>query len=107
MPKAPAGDQPIGMDPESVAATAKHITSAADEVQTLHTTTKAALDGGGPGYVGNSAQELNQLSQRWAAAGRRHTERLDKLGSGVRDAGVAMNETEERNAREIADVPRD
>jgi WXG100 family type VII secretion target len=94
------------MDPESVAATAKHITSAADEVQTLHTTTSAALDSGGPGYVGNSAQELNQLSQRWAAAGQRHTEHLDKLGRGVRDAGVALSGTEERNAREIADVPK-
>ena len=107
MPKAPGGDQNIGLDPEAVAATAKHIASAADEVQTLHTTTSAALDGGGPGYVGNSAEELNQLSQRWAAAGRRHTERLDKLGSGIRDAGVALNDTEERNAREIVDVPRD
>lgn len=90
-----------------MAATAKHITSAADEVRTLHTTTSAALDSGGPGYVGNSAQELNQLSQRWAAAGQRHTERLDTLGRGVRDAGVVLNDIDEEGARQIADVPKD
>ena len=107
MPKAPGGDQNIGLDPEAVAATAKHIASAADEVQTLHTTTKAALDDSGSGYVGNSAQALSELSNRWAATGQRHTERIDTLGSGIRDAGVALNDTEDENARRIGDVPRD
>ena len=68
-----AGDRKIGMDEEHVAVTSRKITTSAEDVNVLHTTTKAALDDSGSGHVGSSAQALSELSGRWAATGQRHT----------------------------------
>ncbi len=95
----------IGMDEEQVAITSRKIATSAEEVDILHTSTKAALDDSGSGHVGSSAQALSELSGRWAAAGRRHTERIDTFGRNVGDAGVRMADVNEENARRLRDVP--
>ena len=100
-----AGDRKIGMDEEHVAVTSRKITTSAEDVNVLHTTTKAALDDSGSGHVGSSAQALSELSNRWAATGQRHTERIDTFGRKVGDAGVRMTNTNEENARRLREVP--
>ena len=102
---AAAGDRRIGMDEEQVAITSRKITTSAEDVNILHTTTKAALDDSGSGHVGTSAQALTELSSRWAATGQRHTERIDTFGRNVGDAGIRMTNTNEENARRLRDVP--
>ena len=98
-----AGDRKIGMDEEHVAVTSRKITTSAEDVNVLHTTTKAALDDSGSGHVGSSAQALSELSSRWAATGRRHTDRIDTFGRNVGDAGV----TDDQHQRgERAAAPR-
>ena len=93
------------MDEEHVAVTSRKITTSAEDVNILHTTTRGALDDSGSGHVGTSAQALNELSSRWAATGQRHTERIDTFGRNVGDAGVSMTNTNDENARKIRDVP--
>jgi hypothetical protein len=100
-----AGDRTIGMDEEHVAVTSRKITTSAEDVDILHTSTKAALDDSGSGHVGESAQALSELSGRWAATGQRHTERIDAFGRTIGDAGVTMTNTNEENARRIREVP--
>ena len=92
-----AGDRTIGMDEEHVAVTSRKITTSAEDVNVLHTTTKAALDDSGSDHVGSSAQALSELSGRWAATGQRHTDRIDTFGRNVGDAG-ATNEEHRREA---------
>ena len=107
MGTAPHGDPTIGLDEEAVANTSRKITRSAEDVHTLHTTTRAMLDDSGSGHVGRSAQELSELSQRWAQTGRRHTERIDTLGRRIGDAGISLSDTDEQGARRIEDVPND
>jgi hypothetical protein len=102
-----AGDRKIGMDEEHVAITSRKITTSAEDVNILHTTTRAALDDSGSGHVGSSAQAVNELSSRWAATGQRHTERIDTFGRNVGDAGVRMTNINEENSRRLRDVPGD
>jgi hypothetical protein len=104
---ASAGDREIGMDEEQVAITSRKITASAEDVNILHTTTRAALDDSGSGHVGSSARALNELSSRWVATGRRHTERIDTFGRNVGAAGVRLTNINEENARRLRDVPRD
>lgn len=95
------------MDEEHVAITSRKITTSAEDVNILHTTTRAALDDSGSGHVGSSAQAVNELSSRWAATGQRHTERIDTFGRNVGDAGVRMTAINEENSRRLRDVPND
>jgi uncharacterized protein YukE len=95
----------IGMDSEAVAITSRKITSAAEDVHSLHTSTRAMLDDSGSGHVGTSAQALSELSQRWADTGRRHTKRIDHLGHGIGNAGTTLSETNDDGARQISEIP--
>lgn len=95
------------MDSDQVAVTSRKITTAAEEVNILHTTTRAALDDSGAGHVGSSAQALGELSSQWAATGQRHTERIDTFGRKVGTAGVTLTNTDEENAERLRDVPND
>jgi uncharacterized protein YukE len=104
MGNAPGGGQNIGMDSEAVAITSRKITTAAEDVHTLHTTTRAMLDDSGSGHVGNSAQALGELSNRWAATGQRHTQHIDTLGRGVGNAGITLTNTNEDGAKQIAEI---
>ena len=83
----------------------RKITTSAEDVHTLHTTTRAMLDDSGSGHVGSSAQAVSELSNRWAATGQRHTARIDTLGRGVGNAGIALTNTNEEGARQIAEMP--
>jgi hypothetical protein len=100
-------DRRIGMDEEHVAVTSRKLAASAEDVGILHRTTQAALDDSGSGHVGSSAQAISELSSHWAATGRRHTDRIDTFGRNVGDAGVAMTNTNEENARQLRDVPGD
>lgn len=105
MGNASDGGQTIGMDAEAVAITSRKIATSAEDVHTLHTTTRAMLDDSGSGHVGRSARELSELSQRWEATGRRHTQHIDTLGRGVGNAGITLSSTNDEGAGQIADVP--
>ena len=95
------------MDEEQVAVASRKLTMSAEDVNALHATTKAALDDSGSGHVGSSAKAISELSGRWAATGRRHTERIDTFGRNVGDAGVRLTNTNGENAQAIRDVPSD
>ena len=100
-----AGDTEIGMDEEAVAITSRKITTFAEDVHTLHTTTRAMLDDSGSGYVGSSAQALSELSQQWADTGQRHTRHIDGLGRGIGNAGITLTDTNDEGARRISQTP--
>jgi uncharacterized protein YukE len=101
----PGGGQNIGMDEEAVAITSQKITTSAEDVHTLHTTTRAMLDDSASGHVGSSAQAMSELSNRWAATGQRHTRHIDTLGRGVGNAGIRLSNTNEEGARQISEIP--
>src|SRR6266403_825363 len=56
-------DRRIGLDSDAVAAASKRVGSHGDDVRASHSATKAALDDGLYGCVGNSGEELSRLSQ--------------------------------------------
>lgn len=93
------------MDEEHVAVTSRKLATSAEDVNILHTTTKAALDDSGSGHVGSSAQALSELSSHWAATGQRHTHRIDTFGRNVGNAGTSMTNTNEDEAQRLRDVP--
>jgi uncharacterized protein YukE len=97
-------DRRIGLDSDAVAAASKRVGSHGDDVRASHSATKAALDDGLYGCVGNSGEELSRLSQRWAAVGARHGERIDALSRRVGEAGVNLTNTDYRSADQVARV---
>jgi uncharacterized protein YukE len=78
--------------------------SHADDVRANHAATQGSLNDALCGCVGSSGDELANLSQRWAAAGTRHGERLDALGRHVGDAGARLADANDANADRIARV---
>jgi uncharacterized protein YukE len=94
----------IALDADAVAVAAKRVGSHADDIRANHAATHGSLNGALYGCVGNSAEELSRLSQRWAAVGTRHGERLDALGRHVDEAGVRLTDTDDANADRIARV---
>ena len=94
----------IALDADSVAVTAKRVASHADDIRANHEATQASLDDALYGCVGSSGEELGRLSQRWAAVGTRHGERLDALSRHVRQAGVRLTDADDANASRLARV---
>jgi uncharacterized protein YukE len=88
----------IALDADAVAVTAKRVGSHADDIRANHVATQASLDDALYGCVGSSGEELGRLSQRWAAAGTRHGERLDALSRHVGEAGKRLTDTDDANA---------
>jgi len=67
----------IALDSDALVVTAKRVGSHADDIRANHMATQASLNDALYGCVGSSGEELGRLSQRWAAVGTRHGERLD------------------------------
>jgi hypothetical protein len=70
----------IALDVDAVAVAAKRVGSHAEDIRANHVATQGSLNDALYGCVGNSGEDLVGLSQRWAAVGTRHGERLDALG---------------------------
>jgi len=94
----------IALDADSVAVTAKRVASHADDIRANHQATRASLDDALYGCVGSSGEELCRLSQRWAAVGTRHGQRLDALSRHVGDAGVRLTDADDANASRLERV---
>ena len=94
----------IALDADSVAVTAKRVASHADDIRATHQATQASLDDALHGCVGSSGEELGRLSQRWAAAGTRHGQRLDALSRDVGEAGVQLTDADDANASRLERV---
>ncbi len=94
----------IALDADSVAVTAKRVASHADDIRANHEATQASLDDALYGCVGSSGEELGRLSQRWAAVGTRHGERLDALSRDVGEAGVRLTDADDANASRLERV---
>ena len=94
----------IALDADAVAVAAKRVGSHADDVRANHAATHGSLNDALYGCVGSSGDELANLSQRWAAVGTRHGERLDALGRHVGDAGTRLTVIDDANAERIARV---
>lgn len=94
----------IALDADAVAVTAKRVGSHADDIRANHVATLASLDDALYGCVGSSGEELGRLSQRWAAVGTRHGERLDALSRHVGEAGVRLADTDDANAGRLERV---
>jgi uncharacterized protein YukE len=92
----------IALDANAVAVTAKRVGSHADDIRANHVATQASLDDASYGCVGSSGEELARLSQRWAAVGTRHGERLDALSRHVGEAAVRLTDTDDANAGRLA-----
>lgn len=94
----------IALDADSVALTAKRVASHADDIRANHEATQASLDDALYGCVGSSGAELSRLSQRWAAVGTRHGERLDALSRHVGEAGLRLTDADDANAGRLERV---
>jgi hypothetical protein len=94
----------IALDADVVAVTAKRVGSHADGVRANPAATHGWLNDALYGCVGSSGDELASLSQRWAAVGVRHGERLDALSRHVGDAGVQLTDDDDTGAERIARV---
>ena len=92
----------IALDADAVAVTARRVGSHADDVRANHGATHGSLNDALYGCVGSSGEELASLSQRWAAVGTRHGERLDALSRHVGDAGVQLTDDDDTGAERIA-----
>jgi uncharacterized protein YukE len=94
----------IALDADAVAVTAKRVGSHADDIRANHEATQASLDDALYGCVGSSGEELGRLSQRWAAVGTRHGERLDALSRHVGEAGARLTDADDANAGRLERV---
>jgi len=94
----------IALDADAVAVAAKRVGSHAEDIRANHVATQASLDEALYGCVGSSGEELGRLSQRWAAVGTRHGERLDALSHHVGEAGVRLTDTDDANAGRLERV---
>jgi uncharacterized protein YukE len=94
----------IALDADALAVTAKHVGSHADDIRANHEATQASLDDALYGCVGSSGEELGRLSQRWAAVGTRHGERLDALSRHVGEAGARLTDADDANAGRLERV---
>jgi uncharacterized protein YukE len=94
----------IALDADAVAVAAKRVGSHADDVRANHAATHGSLNDALYGCVGSSGDQLANLSQRWAAVGTRHGERLDALGRHVGDAGTRLSDDDDTGADRIARV---
>jgi uncharacterized protein YukE len=92
----------IALDSDALVVTAKRVGSHADDIRANHMATQASLNDALYGCVGSSGEELGRLSQRWAAVGTRHGERLDALSRHVGQAGVRLTDTDDANAAKLA-----
>jgi hypothetical protein len=92
----------IALDADAVAVTAKRVGSHADDVRANHVATHGWLNDALYGCVGSSGEELASLSQRWAAVGTRHGDRLDALSRHVGDAEVQLSDSDDKGSERIA-----
>lgn len=92
----------IALDADAVAVTAKRVGSHADDIRANHAATRGSLNDALYGCVGSSGEELGRLSERWAAVGSRHGERLDALSRHVGQAGVRLTNSDDANAAKLA-----
>jgi WXG100 family type VII secretion target len=94
----------VSASPEHLATAAKQVGFHTDEVSAAHATSLEQLDASYGGWVGQSAGALNAVGSAWQATTRHHVGRLDALNDHLRTTGTGFEQTDHRNAGDIANV---